>query len=306
MDKIKVIISGIFYPVAMLHYFRRAFKRREDVELWTVGPFTGAHIPWGGGMDLPIRYVISPDFALPANALHVHLPVQMIADKIPWKPDLWLQIDAGWRFSSRPPGEIIAHVQTDPHVLKAQYLIAKQYSDFVFCMQTPYILDKEIYLPYAYDPTLHYSEDREKIYDACMIGLQYQQRVDFINRLRGKGYKVFSDLGIVYDDYREKYNQSKIALSWSSLQDLPTRVFEYMGMKVPVVTNRIPDLESLFEEGEHYLGFDNLTEAVDQFETAIENYELSLEMAERAYEIVKEKHTWDHRVQQILEDVGLL
>lgn len=302
----KVVISGLFYPFTMMHYFIRAFDRRDDVEIWTCGPSTGNWIPWDGGMTIPEKYHREPDFALPREAIKYKIHPQMVIDQIPWeKPDLWVQVDAGWHFSARPPGEVVAHIQTDPHVLKRTYDLPKSYSDFKFCMQTPYLEPGEFFLPYGYDPTVHYKEEKDKDYDACLIGLLYDTRKDLISRLRSKGFDVYYSIGEIYDEYRDRYNRSKIALSWSSKLDLPARVWEAFAMGVPLVTNRVPDLPTFFVEGEHYLGFDNMQDAEAKALMLILNDDLREEMADAAHRKVR-PHTWDNRVQQLLETCKLI
>ena len=137
MNKIKVVISGLIYSFTMLHWFWRAFERREDIELFVTGPFFDDWIPWSGGLTLPKKYVKVPHFPLPRNMNNI--PSTLVEAQLPWKPDLWLEIDAGWHFNNKPNANIVAHIQTDPHVLKDFYKIPKARSDFVFCMQTPYM-----------------------------------------------------------------------------------------------------------------------------------------------------------------------
>ena len=305
MDKIKVALSFIVYPFTMAHYFWMAFERRNDVELWTCGPFTGDWIPWDGGMRLAMKYVKYPDFSLPQQTIGTDIYPSMITGKLPWTPDLWVQIDAGWRFLERPSGKVVAHIQTDPHVLKAQYLLPRSYSDFTFCMQTPYMQPGERYLPYAHDPTIHYPEEQEKIYDACLVGLHYKTRTELVERLRSRGLNVFYGIGLVYDEYRKAYNQSKIALSWSSLKDLPARNWEALGMGLPLVCNRVPDMQTFFVEGEHYLGFDNVDEAERQVMRLLEDEELRTSIAEAGHRKVM-PHTWDRRVEELLKTCKIL
>jgi len=83
-------------------------------------------------------------------------------------------------------------VKTDPHAITPQmYSIPKNYSDYTFTMQTPYLEPGEFFLPYGYDPTVHYQENKDKDYDACLIGLLYDTRKDLISRLRSKGFDVY-------------------------------------------------------------------------------------------------------------------
>jgi len=225
---------------------------------------------------------------------------------LPTDIDLWLQVDAGWHFSVRPPAKIVALVETDPHVLKASYSMPKSYSDVTFCMQTPYMETVEVYLPYANVPTKFYPDARPFNYDAPLIGLHYPQRDKLVAALRSVGKTVYYDLGVVYDEYREMYNSSHVALSWSSMQDTPVRVFEAMGMFTPLVSNRTPDLVRIFKEGEHFLGFDTAKEAVEQVNRLQSDSILSVQLAKNAYKEVLANHTWDHRITQILNNTGLL
>ena len=124
MNKIRTVISGLFYPVTMMGYFIRALERRDDVELFLVGPYTGDWIPWGGGMRLPFKYVKTPNIPLPMElAQQPGLAPSFIESRLPWKPDLWLQIDAGW-WLQRPDAGVVAHIATDPHCVSGDTMIA--------------------------------------------------------------------------------------------------------------------------------------------------------------------------------------
>lgn len=307
MSKIKVVISGLLFPLTMLSYFWRAFERREDVDLFVTGPYFDDYIPWNYGMKLPRKYVKVPNYPLPTNSAQMpgKLPAEFIQPKLPWKPDLWLQIDAGWHLANRPDAKVVGHVQTDPHVLKGLYAKPKSYSDISWCMQGPYLEKGEKFLPYGYDPTIHYPEEKEKIYDACLIGLHYEHRDRLVARLRARGLNVYYSIGEVYDDYREKYCQSKIALSWSSKDDLPARVWESMAMGVPLVTNLVPDMGRFFINGTDYLGFTSIEEAEKQVMRLMVDDEFRKEIGENGLEAVA-PHTWDDRVEQILEDARLI
>lgn len=306
MSKFKVVISGLLYPMTMLHWFWKAFERREDVELFVLGPFFGNWIPWNYGIYLPEKHVKQPNLALPQQMSRMFIHPEMLSGQVPEDIDLFLQIDAGWHLSARPKAKIVAHIQTDPHVLKPNYSLPKSYSDYVFCMQGPYIQEDEIYLPYAYDPTTYFPEELEKETDACLIGLHYPQRDQLVRGIESQGYKVHYSIGEIYEDNRSLYNKSRLALSWSTLLDLPARVWEGMGMGLPVITNRVPDLDKFFVEGVDYIGFGNLAEGIAKTRWALENYDAALEIAHSAYKKVKAEHTWDHRVQTILETVGLV
>ncbi len=303
MEKKNVLFLYLVYPLAMGTYFRRALARRNDIDLRVVGPYSGAYIPWLGGMNLPVKYAIPPEYPLPfppmGNTLNYDIVKAMLGD---WKPDLVLTADAGIHWSEKPSDGVVAHIATDPHVL--DYSLPRSYSDKFFNMQKCYSVEGDIWLPYAYDPTVFYrGTDSARDLDACLVGMPYPQRIQWVEALNRHGIKVAFENGPVFDEARALYNRSHIGLNWSSLNDLNARVFEVMGMGLPLVTNRVPDLPLLFKEGEHYMGFDSLAEALGCVQVLKERPELREKMGNAALEAVK-PHTYDARIEQIFKECG--
>lgn len=303
MSKIKVVISYLAFPMTMANWFIRAFQRRDDVELFTVGPFYGNYIPWQFGMTLPDKYVYTPNLPL-SQDVHSGVSVKIVEPHLPWTPDLWIQIDSNFHFSDKPKAGVVALIQPDPHVL--DYTVPISYSDISFSMQSNYMKPGDIYLPYAFDPILHFPQDLPKENDGCLIGLHYENRNLLVYRLRQRGFKVHYSIGEIYDEYAKIYNQSKVALSWSTLADLPARVWEGMGMGLPVLTNKVPDLSNFFVDGEHYVGFDNVNEAEKKFALLMADDDMREEIGQNAYRKVKEFHTYDQRINSILEYCKLI
>lgn len=298
----RCVLSGIFYPMAILRYFEAALRRRDDVELWTVGPYTGTWIPWNGGMYLPEKYAGQPDLPLTGtNGQYPMPPIGYVENQLPWKPDAWLHVDAGWHLKGRPDRGRNLFVGTDPHVLN--YDEQRTYADVFYCMQTPYAKAGDEYLPYAHDPVWHAPEEQERQYDACLIGLHYEQRNAWVNALRVQGLHVYYEIGPCFDEARALYSQAPVGLNWSSRADLVARVFELLGMGRLAVVNRVPDLSRFFVDGADLLVFDELGEAVEKVVYAIENADEAQAIAEQGRETVQE-HTWDARVSQILEAVA--
>lgn len=76
-------------------------------------------------------------------------------------------------------------------------------------------------------------------------------------------------------------------------------------MNIPLITNRVPDLPTFFAENEHYLAFSDVRDGVEKIEYAINNYDKALEMAHAACRKVR-PHTWDARMQQVLETIKVI
>ena len=305
----KILLLFKAYPFCLASYFRRALERRNDVELYTCGEFFGQWIPWNGGMDIPMKYPNHVDLPLPRGMDRVSWT--NIKHRLPWKPDLIINVDAGFHLTSKPdvPYYVVA---TDPHVLGDWYAQVRPLADKFFNMQgTPYIQDKDVWLPYAFDPTVHYPEypnpENKKTFDACIVGLHYPQRIEWANRLRQAGVKTHMSIGDIYDEYRNMNNRAWIGLNWSSLEDVTARVFEIMAMRLVPVINRLPGLDELgFEDGRHYLGFSNMDEAVEKVLWAKSNPDFANQIALEAYQFVHNHDmTYDNRIRQILSEFGV-
>lgn len=292
----KVILSGIFYPMAILRYYEAALKRRADVELFTVGPYTGMNIPWNGGMDLPPKYAKAPDLSM-HQGTGGKVDIRFIENQVPFEPDLWIQIDAGFHFIGKPRSGKNVIVGTDPHCLNYDY--QRTVADTFYCMQTPYIKPEDEYLPYAYDPIWHAPEEQPRKYDVVLCGLHYDNRNKLVSSLQQLGVNVYYDLGPVFDEVRALYNQAPIGLNWSSLQDLTARVFELTAMRRLAVVNRVPDLAAFFEEDKDLIVFDSLSDAVDKIVYYLAHPDEAEAIAAQGYETVR-PHSWDARIETIL------
>lgn len=299
----KVLFLYLAYPLAMGTYFKRALLRRSDVELKVVGPYSGAFIPWLGGMNLPAKYAQPPDIPLPYPPASHGVSYGFVKSKLNgWTPDLVLTADAGIHWDSKPTDGYVAHIATDPHVLN--YDLPRSYSDKFFNMQKVYSVPGDTWLPYAYDPTVWYRETNPAEPNiACLIGMPYPQRIEWVEALRRTGVKVLFENGPVFDEARKLYERATIGLNWSSLLDLNARVFELMGMSLCPVMNRVPDLDTLFQEDKHYLGFSSLTEAVEKVVWARDHPSEATEIAFDANQAVQQ-HTYDARIEQIFKECG--
>lgn len=314
--KINVLMLSQWYPLTMSRYFERAFQRRDDVELRTIGPYTGANIPWKGGMILPIKYAKSPYYPTypNTNIMPWSQAKLLIGD---WKPDLVITVDAGIRFDNKPDVDCpVVHVATDPHVLN--YDVARSWSDKFFNMQRFYSQDNDIYLPYAFDPTVHYIETNvKKEVDCALIGMPYPTRNQLVTAMNSHGITVNYQNGPVFDEYRWENCKANIGINYSSLNDMTARVFELMAMGLTPLLNRVPDLPIFFEEGYHYLGFSSIEEAVSLVLDTPKAKQI--EIANNAYNCVWKPntnldynnpnyyvHSYDSRVYQILKESGIL
>jgi glycosyl transferase family 1 len=320
-DKIKVLLLYIVYPLAMGTYFKRALERRDDVDLKVTGIYTGNWMPWLGGMEVPMKYAIPPHIPLPFRPDIQEVNYDLVKAQLgDWIPDIVINCDAGLHWKYKPSDGFVATVGTDPHVLNEFYEVPRKYSDAFFNMQKVYSRSGDIYLPYAYDPTVHYPIDGtvgvqphdtmsnplesveyvRKDTDCVLGGMPYEQRVQWIAELRKRGCSVLFENGPIMDEYRLMNNRARIGLNWSSLDDLNARAFELAAMKLAPVMNVVTDLDA---SGIECATFTNLNEAVDAAMYLKEHDDKRIELANDAYRSVQGQ-TYDARISQILKVAG--
>lgn len=311
--KLKVLLHYIVYPLAMGTYFRRALQRRPDVDLKVCGQYTGSWIPWMGGMNLQEKYAIAPDVSVPFSPHVGKTAYNDIKTKLEgWTPDLIITVDAGVNWISKPQDGYVVTIGTDPHVLNYDH--ARQISDKFFCMQRRYKQPLDVYLPYAYDPFVHFKAYDSnftmddlipvpKDTDCVLVGMPYPQRIQWVEELRARGVSVLFENSPVFDEYRELANRARIGLNWSSMDDLNARFFETPAFGLAMVTNRVPDAHLFLTEGIDYLGFDNLPEAIIKVMHLVKNPDEAERISRSAYQKIQ-PHTYDSRIQQLLEECG--
>ena len=256
-------------------------------------------------MNLPARYIFKPDHPFPFGSGQASLSFKMLESKLPFEPDIWINVSSTLVTHGRPAKGLYAVIAADPHVL--DYDAERAKADLFFNMQKPYMKAGDIWLPYGYDPVWHAQTtipwgDRE--YDAALLGLQYPNRNKLVAALRAKGYEVAYELGPCYEDARDIYHSTRVGLNWSSLQDTTARVFEIMAFGIAPVLNRTPDLMEMFSEGKDFWGFNTLDEAVKQVDYCLDHPLSAEAIALQARQSV-EPHSWDARVQTVLEEAGL-
>lgn len=309
-QKVKVLCLSLWYPLSMSRYFEDALRHNPNIDLKTTGVFTGSWIPWMSGMNLKEKYAKPVDIPLPFRPDVGKVSYDFVKAQLPqgWIPDIVLCVDAGITWEHKPSDGFVAHVGTDPHVLSDWYEHSRSFSDKFFNMQLCYKSEKDIYLPYAYSPRVHYPDvdkydEYAKVTDAVLIGMPYENRIKWVDGLRKNNVSVIFENSPVFDEYRELANRARIGLNWSSMNDLNARFFETPAFGLAPVMNRVPDAHLFLDEGKDYIGFSNLNEAVEAVLYLKANPILTKEITTSAYNHIQGQ-TYDSRVQQILTECG--
>jgi len=301
--KMNVAIFYKHYPMAMGRYIHWGLEQAGH-EVLSLGPWSKGEIPWEGVDRYPEKYWYPPTVETPDTPVIKMEDVFDTFKKADIKPDLLIQAADTYYISGKAP---IPHIVigTDPHVIN--YNLPKQHADKYFSMQFHYKEPDDGWMPYGFDPTLYgYFPNVKKEYDVVLCGLQYDHRKRVLSRVADKGFKVFSGIGHIYDEYVQLYNSAPIAFNWSSQLDLPARFWEGLAMRRCVVTNRVPDLRKFdFVDGEDYVGYDGEDEAVEKITELLKNPQEMERIAENGYKKVQ-PHTFKARVEKMLEEANVV
>lgn len=234
------------------------------------------------------------------------------------KPDLFVEVDGAGRRHLRKPRALgcpTALWAIDSHrAYKREFLrligldfdhVFVAQKDDVAAFRAPHT--KPHWLPLACDPQAHKDfgvpRDVDVGYVGSMDAGKHGQRLQAL-KLLARTYKVEAKGGIYDDDMARLYSRSQVVFNRSIGGDLNMRVFEAMSCGACLVTDRIANgQEELFRDREHLVIYDewNLLDVVDEF---MADEEARTRIAAAGTALVREKHTYDHRVAEMLRTGG--
>lgn len=183
-------------------------------------------------------------------------------------------------------------------------------ADFVFCAQKRAVeemkrdgISNPIWLPHAFEPQAYPKFDiLTKKYDVCFVGhVNTRNREDALHQM----FQAFPNFYYgqqLFEAAARKYAESKICFNISMEDDLIMRVFETMGTGSFLLTNWVPTIEELFEDGKHLVLYRTLDEAVEKAKYYLKHDDEREKIAQAGYEEVIKNHTIQNRVNVILDE----
>lgn len=194
---------------------------------------------------------------------------------------------------------------------------AKQF-DYVFCCQPQFIeqferdgipREKLFFLPHAYEPLVYKPHSILKKWDWAFIGhLNSQKRISLLDRMCKEvpnwylGWRNPQTPGFnIMDDASYKYSQSRVVLNDCIGDDINMRIFEALGSKSCLLTEAINPLPLLFDAGKHLETYTTQDEAVEKMKWLLDHSEVMDALADAGHKEVASKHTYEHRMLEILK-----
>jgi glycosyltransferase involved in cell wall biosynthesis len=204
----------------------------------------------------------------------------------------------------------MAYWASDTHLGYDYRLATARKADYVFCAQKKAVDDMKrdgipnpIWLPHAVEPQAYPKFDLlAKKYDICFVGhVSSGNRVKALDRMF-KEFPSFYYGQRLFEDASRKYAESKVVFNIAMKEDVNMRCFEALASGSFLLTDYVPSIDEIFEDGKHLVLYRTLDEAVDKAKYYLAHDDEREKIAQAGYEEVIKKHTIQHRVSRILEE----
>ncbi|HEX4888426.1 MAG TPA: glycosyltransferase [Luteibaculaceae bacterium] len=158
------------------------------------------------------------------------------------------------------------------------------------------------WLPLACNPLIHRDYQFNRDLKCTFVGNLNPRRKRFFEDLvKSTELRVYSGKNQL--EMAHLYAQSVCGFNVAIREDLNMRVFEVMASGAALITQAIPHgLTDLFEPNVHYIPH-KISDAAHQINELSHNPEQAREMGQRASVLVSEKHTYQKRMEQLIETV---
>lgn len=308
----RVWLSFVSYPVTTAVYFERALRKMmkvttfgpkiDDLQIkdWRLEsmpqPVLDQDIPLPYEYDIESLYQqtpsdLRPDLFLWVESIYGHFPQNI--DRLPCKKACYL-------IDSHLPLNLVWHKEW-----------ARKF-DYVFVAQREYIPQFQAagihhihWLPLGCDPEVHARGTGEKIYDVGFVGTNPEGHIrhTLLKKVSEK-FNVHIQR-CFWKEMADVFSKSRIVFNKAILNDLNMRVFESMSTGSMLLTDQPSEAcgqNELFTPGEDFAVYteENLLSQVDYY---LKNDAIREKIAASGYEKVKRAHTYQHRVEAMLEVV---
>lgn len=128
-------------------------------------------------------------------------------------------------------------------------------------------------------------------------------RTNILNKLENK-FNLKKDIWKLGDDMVKSINRYKIHFNQTLSNDINYRVFETMGCNTLLLTNNTENINTFFKDMENIVIYNNEDELFDKINFLLFKNDLIKKISNSGYELVKNKHTYDNRVDVLLNIIN--
>jgi len=232
-----------------------------------------------------------------------------------WQPDLYVYIEAGagWWPQGLPWQTPTIAYFIDSHSRLTEHIARAPRFDHVFYAHKQFadaFGPGAHWLPVACDPDVHTPTHvpNGPEYDVAFVGNVYgndpiyAERRRLLNLLRQR-YKCNFVSGAYFEDMANVYANARVVFNRSAHGDLNMRVFEAMCSGRPLVTDYVASIENLFDST-HLVTYHKERALLEAIDALLDFPEIAKRVGERGRAEVVANHTYVHRAQQMLAEVG--
>ena len=288
---------GIYYPRA---------ASRLNHRVCTVGPWDAEQTFGTRGRE--------PDVPLPTKTPPWYAYDEVVRG-LPWKPDvLWL-LEGGedLRVIDVPSDVPFVHQSTEVlHMEWSRLVTPHRYVNFTCNGFAPPDVK---WLPYGFDTDDAggaYIPMRSREYDCAQVGSARQSRVLIWDHLRrAKDVHCWFSGSLWGPAHFALYRNARSTFCNQTHDFACPRVFDAMGMGCLLISDRVPSIMSLFEDGKHFVGYDRVMMPggegipdpdwiLDTVRRCRREPDWASGIAQAARELAWAKHTYTNRVAEVL------
>jgi glycosyltransferase involved in cell wall biosynthesis/predicted TPR repeat methyltransferase len=315
---VRMLVEYLCTPLTTGRYIEEALRKDHDVV--TAGKQLPAKYLEAWGFSTPPPFVPKPDVTW---SVHESFAERLRKVPQPFAPDLYLWVDSG---ISEIPGDSqelgaprIAYFIDTQFALDVRIGLARNF-DFTFLAQRTHIPDfvhagipNVAWLPLACSPELHNVGSMERVYDVAFVGAVSADPLDRRRKILNAIQERFPNVRIGQywpEDMAQIYAQSKIVVNTCVDRDINMRVFEALASGAMLITDEADGLEELFDDGTHLVIYRKDEDLLGLIEHYLDDVTARKKIAEQGRALVYAKHTYQHRMRQlvlmVLDAVGVL
>jgi O-antigen biosynthesis protein len=228
-------------------------------------------------------------------------------------------------------GGIKIYVASDTHLGRRHRFETALKFDYAFFNQKRAVEEFKLYkpnekkrckfswLPHAFEPLAYPNIETIKKYDICFIGHMQMDEPNYNGMSRmwaldrlfkefpefyyGSRHPAFPGKNL-FEDAAHHFSESKIVFNISIKDDINMRVFETLGTGSFLLTNWLPTLGELFEDGVDLVTYKSYDEMIEKARYYLEHDKERIKIAESGYNKVINSHTYKNRIETIFKVIG--
>lgn len=194
----------------------------------------------------------------------------------------------------------------DSHLVLMSHLstVVKNKMDIVLnsieSHQTYFKQSKTFYFPNAYPSDLIYP--KENIEKNIFLGFcgSLLNRSEILDKLENK-FSLKKDIWKLGDEMVKTISGYKIHFNKTLSNDINYRVFETMGCNTLTLTNETENINTFFKDMENIVIYKSENELFEKLNFLSSNDSLISQISNSGFELVKNNHTYDNRVDVLLK-----